>query len=297
MIDLPVEVSCVVCGKVSVQGGHGRRLPELDEGASGLDLRPSFVTREALTPEERRLNDARWGGLVWPLEECPHCGHVAPNLRIAYPRAAESAGIRAAVDARGYSTLARRPLHVAALFGAEDPRQAGFWVLRAAWAEEAHGQGELSAEIRGRAGELLEQSLWQGRALSATPGASALILCETFRLAGEERRALEHVTRVLGRLPDGPPRDLLLVAAQLVMTGHRGLVTRAEARARLASALAEPGRSRVVASLVERAPPPAAIVVQPLRMFVDITTLMHDPPGPMKKAFVADYGDGTPLPP
>jgi hypothetical protein len=172
-----------------------------------------------------------------------------------------------------HAPRALRYMAVAALYGMEDPGEEGRFLLRAAWADEAAGRGEPARALRRRAGVLLEDALYQGRALVPERGASSLKLAEIFRVAGDTARALQHARR--GVATGGPPRtsalsrdvfSLLLVTAQRAIDANLAPLTRSEARA-VWNALPADERKAMLRRLETACPEPEPVRLQPRRQF------------------------------
>lgn len=262
MISFPSEKKCAACGETSTYGRMGHRMPQEDVWGCGLDGRPSYAVEPA--PGMSRLTaDAIMLSRECALEECPHCGHVAPNVSRAYPRMDDAKQARLANRALAeHDEAAQQYLAVAELFRDADSREEGLWLLRAAWADEAAGLAEPARALRLRAGTLLEDALYQGYAINTNRGGSSLMLCETFRVGGDAARAREHCLRgTAAAPPTGLVRSLLLFEMHLILLESREPCTRAEARDR---SKAEARRKELVLHIAE-GPPPAPIVLRPWR--------------------------------
>jgi hypothetical protein len=154
-------------------------------------------------PVEDRLDAPAW--FETSLEDCPHCGHVAPDVAEAYPGLAGAAS----ADVAGLHPEAARRARVAALYAGVDLRQEGRWLARAAFHEDEHG-GDGTA-LRRRAAPLLESGVAIGRALSPVRGATAVILAECRRILGDTAEAQLHVARGVHARPPHPTQRRQLV--------------------------------------------------------------------------------------
>lgn len=208
----PQELHCAACKRSAMYGGN-----------------PG--TKTPLFSWEDQLPDGRPGKEAWVLErlahlgDCPHCGHVSPFIDKTFPRMTPlPAGAFA-----DHSEQARRYLRVAHLYGMDDPREQGFWILRAAWADDSAGMEEPAQKLRREAAPLLEESVAQGYALYPGHGATLVALTDIHRVAGEFDRALDHCRRGLLTTPRNEWRVLLVWQAHLIFERSPARVTNGNA--------------------------------------------------------------------
>lgn len=210
MIVFPQQKACAVCSTVDEYGAVVRQKP--------------------VAPAERGLCGNAW--LEPEVDVCKHCGHVAPDIAMRFPKLDTNAETRATfATMTRHTERARRYLAIAALYGDEDPRAEGWWVLEAAWANEREGRHDASVSLRLRAACLLETALWMGRAIVPKEGASARCLAECFRVAKQPDRAREHVARAILGPIDADERKALLFELHAIEQGDERPHTWADARA------------------------------------------------------------------
>ncbi|HEY8074045.1 MAG TPA: hypothetical protein VIF62_08050 [Labilithrix sp.] len=237
------------------------RSPAIDDAESGLDGRPHFTGAQSLADD---------AAIMWResrLETCPSCKHVAPRLDVAFPRIALAKEAREELFAlAAHHEIARTYLYVAQLYGDEDPRREGFWVLRAAWADEAHGKDAVARGLRHRAGLLLEDALYQGVALSRARCGSSLVLAEIFRVSGDFERAAEHCWRGISIRPKWTDEArALVVEGTYILDRKTDALTLARACDDFAKQKEQREDIRAVLERLKRPLPP--IVLQPQRRF------------------------------
>ncbi len=253
----PLSRQCAVCrALVNVGEDHPGRLPASIEAKAGIDGRPGYENLDWLVR-------AYW------VEECPQCGHVAPNIAVDYPEVMRSKEARDAIYAlSGHAKAALRLVVVAGLFGDSDPRETGFWLLRAAWIDEAQGFAEGARSLRLRAANALESALWSGSALSTTRLRSSMILAECLRIGGAFDRALEHCARG-ARFNRSAPNELrrqLLFLASCVLAKRNEPLTCGEAEAGC-NALTDDERKPIVEAIEAARARCAPISLRPERSF------------------------------
>ena len=126
------SVKCAVCRRTSVQE---ILLSSIAIGSPDLDFRPPVLERDTLE--------------LW-LQQCPHCGYCAPDLK-------EKTQERAIVKSRAYQSMlnespfppiARKFLARAMLVDAADPAAAADSLLNAAWACDDRLSQDLATECR-----------------------------------------------------------------------------------------------------------------------------------------------------
>jgi hypothetical protein len=227
VIDLEIDKPCALCGQRTPNRFVHTRVKPPGVYHHALDGRPLDLSLAAHRT----------------VDECAHCGHVAPVLGLAYPKLAEVAEARAEFASQ-HAPWAAKMLSVAHLFNGVDPREEGFYVLRAAWEDEALGRDARA--LRRRSALLLEEALFQGLALDLEPGGSCILLAELFRTSGDFQRAADHAARGLRlrwALDEG--RWFLFECAAIT---SRDLVpgTRLDAR-RFGSTTAEAERDSIIA--------------------------------------------------
>jgi tetratricopeptide (TPR) repeat protein len=213
---------CAACG---ASAGYGSPPTSAAETVAywrcGLDGRPGFEV-SADPGSDRTVADATLLAHAYPIEECPHCGHLAPNVAVPYPELATARDARQGMLALAdHHPVALRFLAVSQLFGDHDVREQGWWVLRAAWADEAAGFAENARHLRVRGASLLEEATLQGYALFPARGATSLALCEMFRVGGNRVRALEHGRRALAAVASGSDVELFVTFEALCMAERK----------------------------------------------------------------------------
>ncbi|WP_194152319.1 hypothetical protein [Muricoccus nepalensis] len=131
------EVRCAVCGTASRQTRF-RAMPP--ESAPDLDLRPGEPLRSTM---------AAW------LQQCPHCGYVAPEIAHAHPAAIEAVGtapFRALIADTTHPPLSRRFLAYAYVLEETGALHAAAEAtLQAAWAADDARKPDLARAWRGEA--------------------------------------------------------------------------------------------------------------------------------------------------
>jgi hypothetical protein len=256
--------------------------------ACGVDGRPSYS--DDLATSAAILDK------VLALTECPKCGHVAPNVEVAFPRLEMAKGAHAGLFAlEKHDPLARRYLYVAALYGDADPREQGEWVLRAAWADEAAGRFEIARVLRGRAGHLLDEAFQEGCALAPSRGTTCLLLAEIFRLAGDFAQAALHCRRG-GKLPTTNAKRMLAVVARRVIAESTAPLARAEALAEVAK-MQKDELTALSSALNARCAAVPPIRLRPVRRFTAPNLAMsYRTLAAERVAFAEDFLDADLLP-
>lgn len=98
-----------------------------------------------------------------PVEACAACGHVAPDVSVAYPALAIATEVRRELLALpGHSARALRCLAVANLFTDADLEQEGAWALRAARLDRDAGNADAALPIERRAAACLRGVVREG---------------------------------------------------------------------------------------------------------------------------------------
>lgn len=216
----PCDRRCAACTTVVQVGTDYRtRRPQPEWLAGGVDGRPGWEELGWLTYEHF-------------LEECSKCGHLAPDLSIEYPGLSRARDAVAEIlSLEGHSRFTLRCLVAASLVTDDDPREEGFWILRAAWFDEAEGHHAAARPMRRRAAAALETALYEGYALTGSRLGSALILAECSRVAGDFDRALAHCARAFPRAGNADPemRRMLAFEVESILGRYTLPATRREA--------------------------------------------------------------------
>jgi len=239
----PVSVQCAVCGQRSNQTGIGS---SNQMGAPDLDLRP---------PEMLRSTLPHW------VQECPHCGYVAPSLEEVSESEAQvvrSAPYRTLLADAALPPHARRFLLRAMILedGAGDLPEAAEETLHAAWAAEDANRPDLAASLRRDAVALY-------RAGPAVNTDIALRIVDMLRRAGD----FEGAGQQAGELGE---HDLDEAMAEVLAFQQKLIAAQDDRRYTIGSALPPPatrphvthrgkeGRPRKPFGRREAPPPPAA---------------------------------------
>jgi len=210
----PAETRCAVCGTESRQT---RFRPIPPEGAPDLDLRPGEPLRATMP--------------AW-LQQCPHCGYVAPEIAHAHPAAAEAVGtapFRALIADGTHPPLSRRFLAYAYVLEESGALHAAAEAtLQAAWAADDARKPDLARAWRGEA-----VALWRaGPPLDAE---------QTVRVVDALRRAeaFDDAGATADGLAAGHPPEAV---ASVIALEQRLIGLRDSGRHTVASALPPPSR-------------------------------------------------------
>ena len=194
------EVKCANCHKSSEHQALGSTNAF---GSPDLDLRP---------PEMQRSTMSAW------LQQCPHCGYVAPKLSKGTDdmAAVSQSDYRASLSDQRFPELARRFLAHALLLVSSEPDSAAHSRLSAAWVCDDLGKSDLAVECRRLAAECLaklrpfaddEQGVSQGAIFvdvlrragqweQAEAECAALLACKNAKEI--LRQVLEYQSRLIG---------------------------------------------------------------------------------------------------
>ncbi|WP_164012379.1 hypothetical protein [Pyxidicoccus trucidator] len=206
------KLTCSVCGAKSEQ----RVLCSLSEGGSpDLDGRPSDIGHAALDS--------------W-IQECPACGHCAPDLSRGYPSSpavVRSAGYQSRLHSEGSPAFVNRFLCAAMLdqTAGKGAAEANSRLL-AAWAAEEVGNEALARECRSACADLLlgrRELLRRWMADTADgKGAHWVFLADVLRRAGRFDEALREVDGALGAGPSTIMTQVLLFQRTAISSGDAG---------------------------------------------------------------------------
>lgn len=184
-----VQRTCAVCGHTAE---HTVLMSTSAFGAPDLDTRPPPLARLTLPMQ---------------IQACPACGYCAPDVSEALPEAA------AEVARPEYQAQLRQPdfPYLANLFlcwsriaeAAGRYAEAGWAVVRAAWACDDEGPSRAGAAVkcRDRAIVLFEQARQQREPFAHEPGAEEAILADLLRRSGRFDEAQTMAEAGLARQP------------------------------------------------------------------------------------------------
>ena len=208
------EVRCGVCGTGSRQS---RFRPMPPEGAPDLDLRPGEPLRSTM---------AAW------LQQCPHCGYVAPEIARAHPAAVEAVGtapFRALIADASHPPLSRRFLAYAYVLEESGALHAAAEAtLQAAWAADDARKPDLARAWRGDA-----VALW--RAGPPLDAEQTVRVVDALRRAGAFPDAGATADQLAASHPPEAVAGVVALEQRLVALGDSGRHT-------VASALPPPAR-------------------------------------------------------
>jgi len=208
------EARCAVCGTESRQA---RFRPVPPEGPPDLDLRPSEPLRSTM------------GG--W-LQQCPHCGYVAPDIAHAHPAAIEAVGtapFRALIADSSHPPLSRRFLAYAYVLEETGALHAAAEAtLQAAWAADDARKPDLARA-------------WRGEAVALWRAGPPLDSEQTIRIVDALRRAeaFDDAGATAAQLAASHPPDAV---AGVVALEQRLIALEDAGRHTVSSALPPPSR-------------------------------------------------------
>ncbi|MBP0494330.1 hypothetical protein [Roseomonas indoligenes] len=208
------DVRCAVCGTESRQS---RFRPVPPEGAPDLDLRPGEPLRGTM---------AAW------LQQCPHCGYVAPEIARAHPAVIEAVGtapFRALIADATHPPLSRRFLAYAYVLEETGALHAAAEAtLQAAWAADDARKPELARA-------------WRGEAVALWRAGPPLDTEQTVRVVDALRRSenFEDAGATAEQLAASHPPEAV---AGVIALEQRLIALRDSGRHTVASALPPPAR-------------------------------------------------------
>lgn len=172
---LKTSVQCFVCGKTSEHTEVGSYYQAV---GPDLDTRPGEMGRSTME--------------YW-IQECPFCGHCAPEISKGQPDRVEivrSEAYQTRLRRDEYPRLANRFLCWALVQEtAGNFVDAGWASLHGAWALDDVAEDEASNRCRVRAAELFEKAIAAGQTLMEQDGGTEALLTDLWRRAGHFEKA------------------------------------------------------------------------------------------------------------
>ncbi|MBK8001211.1 MAG: hypothetical protein IPK15_21490 [Verrucomicrobia bacterium] len=194
--------TCGACGHVFT---HPVLMSTNAFGSADLDTRPPEMQRSTME--------------VW-VTRCPSCGYCARRISVCDDRqrpVLESAAYRSQLADRDYPELASTFLCQAMLLAAVDePHQAAWSRLHAAWVLEDAEKSEQARQWRGRAADEFLAIPLASRPQDEPAGAYEAVVVDCLRRAGRGDEALAWLDRLSGQDIGGVIQKVLLFQRVLI---------------------------------------------------------------------------------